>query len=600
LAGHAIRTTDTPELRRRNVTAVEREGVAAYAGEAEHSLLVILFTDIVESTRAKERRTHDDYQSLRREHDHLLATIIGREGGGTVIKHTGDGYLAVFTRPDVAVLRALEMQRVMREHELTIRVGIHMGQVDVEPSVGDAPDVFGHNVDWAARAEALAKPGHTCVTQPVYADASRRLNSGVCSWKKHGEYVVKDGETPLDIWEPHEADAAPMDAPRGRRLYGEHPKTWHVPVPRNRNFTGREDILTTLYDSLHGNDRAALTQTDAIHGLGGIGKTQIAAEYAHRYAGAYECVWWVAAEDGASRQTGYAGLAQRLGLPEKDAQDQAVTVAAVREWIRLNDKWLLILDNAPDADAVADLLPDGNSGHIVITSRGAAWRGTAQPMPVATWPRAESIEFLRARTGDESDAASTLAGELGDLPLALEQAAAYMDAAGMSYDEYLACYREDPVEALATSAPRAHPDPVARTWAVSMECLQRALRIRVKFLGADHPLTGRHRATSAPSLPPCAGSVPACANGQPQPCHAERPLSMTWLGASRRWLRTRPFVASSSSGRQTWGTLRLCLSTRASYVMLSDSEASRGVRHVVGGARDPSSPPAPQGDRQGA
>ncbi len=361
-------------------------------------LFVILFTDIVGSTKLKGDMPAADYHDLRREHDARLSEIITRDRAGARVKHTGDGYLAVFLRPDVAVRCALDMQRAMRDHKLNIRIGINMGDVRVERGVGDAPDIFGHNVDWAARCEALAEAGHICVTDRVHADASRRLNSGACSWKHHGEYAVKDGETPLDIWEPFDADGDPMDAPRGRLQYGKHPTTWRVPIARNRNFTGREDILTALYDSLHEDNRATLTQ-DAIHGLGGIGKTQIAAEYAHRYAGDYDCVWWVAAEDAAGRQTGYVTLAQRLDLPEQNAQDPTITVAAVREWLRVSDNWLLVLDNAPDADAVADLMPDGTSGHVVITSRSAAWLETARPLEVVTWPREESVDFLRARTG---------------------------------------------------------------------------------------------------------------------------------------------------------------------------------------------------------
>ncbi len=364
-------------------------------------LFVILFTDIVGSTKLKGDMPAADYHDLRREHDARLSEIITRDRAGARVKHTGDGYLAVFLRPDVAVRCALDMQRAMRDHKLNIRIGINMGDVRVERGVGDAPDIFGHNVDWAARCEALAEAGHICVTAPVHKDAALEFNSTVCSWKHHGEHVVKDGETPLDIWEPHEADVAPMAAPSGKPQYGKHPTTWHVPTPRNRNFTGREDVLTALYDSLQEDDRTALTQTDAIHGLGGIGKTEIAAEYAHRYAGDYDCVWWVAAEDVAGRQRGYVALAHMLDLREKDAQDPSITVAAVREWLRVNDEWLLILDNAPDADAVADMLPHGNSGHVVITSRSAAWRGTARPLPVVTWPREESVDFLRARTGDE-------------------------------------------------------------------------------------------------------------------------------------------------------------------------------------------------------
>ncbi|MBT5711980.1 tetratricopeptide repeat protein, partial [Candidatus Poribacteria bacterium] len=390
---------------------------------------------------------------------------------------TGDGLLAVFRTPTVAVERALEMQRVLRTHErlnaVGVRIGVHMGEVSVEPSAGTNTDVFGHNVAWAARAEAMARAGHICVTLPIYDDASRHLDEKVCKWKAHGEYVLKEGERPLDLYEPHEADAEPMDAPRGDRRYGDHPKTWNVPIRRNRNFTGREEILTEVYESLRAKDPAALTQTEAIHGLGGIGKTQIAAEYAHRYAGDYDCVWWVAAEDDAARPAEYARLARALDLPEKDEQEQDVIVAAVRDWLRTHGKWLLILDNAPAAESVHDLLPDGNSGHVIVTSRSAAWRDVARPVSVDTWPRDESIGFLRARTGTERDEhAGEVAAELGDLPLALEQAAAYMHEAAISYEAYLERYRTRRQALLARSAPRDHPEAVAVTWQVSMDRLR--------------------------------------------------------------------------------------------------------------------------------
>lgn len=464
--------TDASDTQPRHVTAVERGALREFAARAGQSVLVILFSDTSGSTTLKDRIPAEKYQELRREHDALLQGIITC-GGGEPIKHTGDGILAGFLRPDVAVAAALEMQRAMRDHELSVRIGINMGQVTVEPSVGTQADVFGHNVDWAARAEALARPGHICVTRSVYDDASRQLNSGACSWKAHGEYVVKSGEQPLDIYEPHASDVEPMDAPRGHRLYGEQPKVWNVPIRRNRNFTGREDILTEVYDSLRAHSPAALTQTEAIHGLGGVGKTQIAAEYAHRYAGDYDVVWWVAAEDDAARPAELAGLARALDLPAKDMAEQAVVVAAVREWLRTHDRWLLILDNAPDADSIADLLPHGTAGHVVITSRSAVWSGIARPVPVETWPRPESVKFLLARAQKEGDAAADeLADELGDLPLALEQAAAYMDAVAISCGAYLERYREHRLAILARSAPLEHPDPVATTWHVSMERLR--------------------------------------------------------------------------------------------------------------------------------
>ncbi|MGH7453871.1 MAG: TIR domain-containing protein, partial [bacterium] len=161
------------------------------------------------------------------------------------------------------------------------------------------------------------------------------------------------------------------------------PPIWNVPHHRNPNFTGREELLQNLRTALASKQSAALTQ--AIHGLGGVGKTQLAVEYAYRLSHEYEAVWWLAAESPATLAADYAALAKPLALPEKEAADQNLAIAAVRDWLNHHDGWLLVFDNAPEVEALHGYLPQAATGHVLITSRNPNWRSLAQPLAVSTF-----------------------------------------------------------------------------------------------------------------------------------------------------------------------------------------------------------------------
>src|ERR1700694_3839850 len=120
---------------------------------------------------------------------------------------------------------------------------------------------------------------------------------------------------------------------------------WSVPYRRNPFFTGREEILIHLYTVLRSSRTAALTQPQAISGLGGIGKTQIALEYAYRYRDHYKAIFWVNASTRETLNTDFASLSTMLDLPEKHEQDQDTVIRAVKRWLTTNTDWLLILDN---------------------------------------------------------------------------------------------------------------------------------------------------------------------------------------------------------------------------------------------------------------
>ena len=203
---------------------------------------------------------------------------------------------------------------------------------------------------------------------------------------------------------------------------------------------------------------AALSQ--AIAGLGGVGKTQTAVEYAYRHRDQYRAVLWVRADPGWDRPdlgtnlvSGYRELAKVLGLPEKDARDSNEVVAAVRRWLGREPNYLLILDNADDPALVKDYLPPDPKGHVLLTSRAEIFDvlGVRKSIELPVLMPDEALEFLVKRTDRqgpldpaEEEAARTLAEKLGYLPLALEQAAAYMVEHRESFSVYLAAYGKVP------------------------------------------------------------------------------------------------------------------------------------------------------------
>ena len=148
--------------------------------------------------------------------------------------------------------------------------------------------------------------------------------------------------------------------PKPSGFPGALPPIWNLPNLRNPNFTGRGSLLEDLREALTSGKPAAVTQ--AIAGLGGVGKTQLATEYAYRYASDYEAVWWVRSEEAASLAFDYADLAGELGLPEKDAAEQKVAVEAVCRWLEQHMGWLLVFDNVPGPVDVRDYIPGERPG----------------------------------------------------------------------------------------------------------------------------------------------------------------------------------------------------------------------------------------------
>ncbi len=147
---------------------------------------------------------------------------------------------------------------------------------------------------------------------------------------------------------------------------------WNVPYQRNLLFTGREDVLKRLSDALRVDKTAALAQPQAISGLGGIGKTQTAVEYAYRYKDDYQAILWVRAETDCSIISDFVTIANLLALPEKQEQEQHRIIEAVKRWFQEHTAWMLIFDNADDLAMVQSYLPLGSKGHVLLITRAHA------------------------------------------------------------------------------------------------------------------------------------------------------------------------------------------------------------------------------------
>jgi len=185
-----------------------------------------------------------------------------------------------------------------------------------------------------------------------------------------------------------QAGAGTRHADAGPRLPGALPPVWNV-GPRNPAFVGRDATLVDLRERLRSGGNAVV---QALHGMGGVGKTQVALEYAYRYAGAYDVVWWISAEETGLIGEQYAALAVELDLTPPQA-DTASAVGALRTYLRGHSRWLLLLDNAESPRELRDWLPAG-PGHTLITSRNPGWGELAARVELDVLPRPESVELI--------------------------------------------------------------------------------------------------------------------------------------------------------------------------------------------------------------
>jgi tetratricopeptide (TPR) repeat protein len=263
------------------------------------------------------------------------------------------------------------------------------------------------------------------------------------------------------------------------------PEVWGEVVPqRNINFTGRDELLDQLGAGLAKQVTAVLPH--ALHGLGGVGKTQVAVEYAYRNRSAYDVVWWIPADQPTLVRSSLAALAPHLGLPDSSATGIQEAASAVINALRRGEpysRWLLVFDNANEPEDINDLIPRG-PGHSLVTSRSHRWRGVVDTLPVDVFSRAESVQFLSRRIQHTIDTttADALARALGDLPLALEQAGALQAETGMGTEEYLELLGTHTKRLLTESRPSDYPLSMTAAWRISVERLTRVQPAALELL----------------------------------------------------------------------------------------------------------------------
>jgi hypothetical protein len=325
------------------------------------------------------------------------------------------------------------------------------------------------------------------------------------------------------------AEAESVHAPGlvRRRVWG------NVPA-RNPGFTGREELLAAVRQALVSGGRAAV---QALHGWGGVGKTQLAVEYAHRFAANYDVVWWVAAERAELIGEQVAALGAALGCAEPGTPLEVLRLA-VLSGLQEQKGWLLVFDNAENPRAIAGWLP-GGAGHVLITSRAQGWEEVAVPVAVDVLTRGESVALLTGRVpGLTAAEAEEVAAALGDLPLALAQAAGYMTSTGTTTAEYLGLLADRTRQMLDLGQPWSYPRSLA---AVTQLAFNR--------LHAEDPAAAtlvEVCAFLAPEPVPAAW-FPRAAGRLPPPLAAAAADPVTWRGVLAR-IRAQAFARLDQRG----------------------------------------------------
>jgi hypothetical protein len=351
--------------------------------------------------------------------------------------------------------------------------------------------------DRLARSIALAEDGETSGSAGPSAEQTRPVPPGPWDLQSGGdeEMIGPPGENEFDDpgWltahpamppDPYplpgrglhaddDAAAMPFDLLLDGQEQGIGPAIWGNVPPRNPVFTGRGELLAQLELRLRTESMTAVLP-QALHGMGGVGKSQIAIEYTYRNRSKYQLVWWVPSEQPSQILASLVELSLLLGHePGLAASDAVLQVQAALRAGSPYEDWLLIFDNAETLDAVRPYFPEAGSGKVLVTSRNPEWSHVAQTLEVDVFTREESIELLKRRNPAVSDEeADRLARTLGDLPLAVEHASAWCATTGISVPEYLNMLQQKLVELEALVPTPGYELPVAAAWNVALDRLR--------------------------------------------------------------------------------------------------------------------------------
>jgi tetratricopeptide (TPR) repeat protein len=424
-------------------------GSWAFATDVRQELLRhVRRSDTTRVVAEAATRLRDRFRVL----EHLRDAIV--DPNGTPDPHLTGGTTMADVELEGAVMRALSGPYLSRADRITLVLQNKSNPLSTistnVPSTTPESDTMS---DTASESVASAGSAHSA---PV-------------ARTQHGDTNL--GELATNATAPPVASSAQRIH---KRLPDDPPPVWGNIPPRNPNFTGRQEPLEQLSTRLVPGSAAAVLPS-ALHGMGGIGKTQIATEYIYKHLQDYDLIWWIDAARETQIRSSLTELAKQLGL--SGSHEAHTAVPAVREALRIGrpyGRWLLVFDAAETPESVRPFFPTNGPGEILITSRNADWAGVARPLELTVFKREESIELL-GRRGPEIDKAdaNTLAEKLGDLPLAIEQAAAWRAVTGMPVSEYIRLFDESIEEILDTSAPPDYELSVAAAWSVSFDELRK-------------------------------------------------------------------------------------------------------------------------------
>ncbi|MET9519784.1 FxSxx-COOH system tetratricopeptide repeat protein [Streptomyces sp. NPDC002994] len=267
----------------------------------------------------------------------------------------------------------------------------------------------------------------------------------------------------------------------GSRFPNTPPEIWGEVPRRNGRFTGRDDLLTELQERLTEAERGNSACT--LLGMSGIGKTQLAAEYAHRFSTDYDVIWWVNSDDRNIQRDRFGELAVELGL--HSGSEPGERIRAVREALRRGEpygRWLVIFDGWDDTDGASVMLPHG-PGHVIVTSRNRGWGDYTDVLEVPSFDRAESTGYLMRRAPHvTSEQADEVAAEFGDVPLPLVQAASWLGESRMEVPEYLRMVREGRLSTVEEPAGDGFPHSSLTSWSILINRLRRTQPQAVEVL----------------------------------------------------------------------------------------------------------------------
>ena len=355
------------------------------------------------------------------------------------------------------------------ETRIRLRLAVHAGEIehDEHGVVGNAINLAFRLLEAKPLKRALASSSGVLAivaSQWFYEEVIRNTPAAAPASYRRRRLVVKETDTTGWICLPGHLDPVRPGAPGGRerpvepepRLPDSMPRVWNIPA-RNPGFTGRDQLLAELRERLV-DGKAAVVR--ALHGMGGVGKTQLAAEYAHRFAGTYDLAWWINSEQAGLIGDQFAALGVELRCVPPGASTETVRSTVLAE-LRSRSRWLLVFDNAETPADITGWLP-GGSGHVLITSRERCWDEIAAPVEVDVMARPESVAILQTRVAGlrELDA-DRLAAHLGDLPLAIVQAAGFMAETGMAAAQYLSLLHTRAGQLLQHGTPESYPRSLA-------------------------------------------------------------------------------------------------------------------------------------------